>query len=435
MEASLLPRRRPPAFRRNFTLGVLNGILFNVAYSFVSSSLVLPGLVRQLGGGHVLVGTLPALEQGGWMLPQLLVGTRIGGLSRKIQVYRVTSVLRVVLYGVLVLVVALGGRLPPTITLACFFLLYGCYAVSSGLAGIPFQEVVAKTIPASRRGGFFGVRQFCGGALTLLLVSPVVRLVLEEGTRWSFPQNYALLYGLSFACIVPALLSFCLIREPASQDVKRSGPLLAQLRLLPALWRSHPDLRRYLAFRTLSFLGLSAEPFYIVYVTEVMGAPAAFVGNYIFVLTVVQIVSYLLWSRLSDRRGNRLLLRLGSGLAASAPLLALLLPHLGGSLGLSGEIGAYLFALVFATSGLGRACLGIGTSNYVLELLPEGERPAGLGLINTISGMLTMLTILAGSLADLLGFGPLFLAALALSAGSFLLSWPLVEPRPAQAIP
>ncbi len=421
----------PPAFRRNFILGVLNGIFFNISSSLVSSTLVLPGLVQALGGGDVLVGLLPALEQGGWLLPQLLVGARIQDRPRKLPVYQATAVLRGAFFGAMVVVVGLSGPIPPALVLALLILFYGLYSISAGLAGIPFQEVVAKTIPPQRRGTFFGLREFGGGLLTLLLVSPLLKMVLQENGPYPFPQNYALLLGLALFGALLGLLFFSLLVEPPSSRVGHSGTLMEQLRRLPMLWRKHPHLRRFLAYRVMARLGLVAEPFYIVYAGKALGVPAGFIGDYMAAITAMRLASYLVWSRLSDRRGNRLLLRWGAGLLTLTPMMALLLPFLGEVLALSLSVRIYLFALVFALSGLGNAAQGIGIGSYVLELLPEPERPASLGLVNTIAGLLSLLTILGGGLAAALGYEVLFLVAATLAVGSFLISWFLVEPRQA----
>lgn len=424
------PEALPPAFRRNFVLGVVNGILFNASAAFISTTLVLPGLIVEcLGGGNVLVGALAAIDQGGWLLPQLLVGARTQGRPRHLPIYRAAALIRALCFGGLVAVVALAGRLSHTATLALFFTFYIAYSLGAGVAGVPFQEVVARTIPPERRGAYFGLRAFGGGLLTLLVVSPAVGLVLAAGSPWGFPTNYTILFIAACVLALAGLATFSLVVERPAQQLGRTGSLATQLRAVPELWRTQPPLRRFLFYKVLSRLGAIAEPFYIVYAARVLGTPAALVGEYMAAITVVQLLSYLVWSRLSDRRGNRLLLRWGSGLAALAPPLALALPCLGNILGLSPAAGAYLFGLVFITSGLGNAGLGIGLGNYILELLPEGARPAGLGLVNTVTGMIGLLTILGGTLADLLGYAALFLAAAVLALGSFLMSLPLVEPR------
>ncbi len=418
-----------PSFRRNFSLGVINGVLFNIAAAFASVRLVFPGLILLLGGSNVLVGLLCAFDNGGWLLPQLLVGAQIQSLPRKMVIYQATAIARAILFALLVLIVALSGHLPSAMTLAAVIVLYCLYALAGGWAGIPFQEVVAKTIPPDRRGTYFGLRLFGGGLVTLVVVSPLVSAILAEGSGWSFPYNYALLFGLAFIFVMGGLVSFGLVVEPPSREVGSAGTLAQQLRRLPALWRDNPHMGRFTLYRSLASLVLIAEPFYIVYVTEVMGAPPSMIGQYMGVITLVSLISYLVWSRLSDRRGNRLLLRVGTGLVAVAPPLALLLPALGRLLGLSLTANAYLFALVFIFSGLGNAGLNIGLNNYILELFAERDRPAALGLVNTIAGAATILTILGGEVADLAGYQPLFLVATVLGVAGFLLSLPLMEPR------
>src|SRR3712207_3290429 len=59
------PAPQPIAtIRRNYRLGVINGVLFTLGDSLCSAGLVLALLVRQLGGSLVLVGLLPALQSG-----------------------------------------------------------------------------------------------------------------------------------------------------------------------------------------------------------------------------------------------------------------------------------------------------------------------------------------------------------------------------------
>jgi MFS family permease len=253
--------------------------------------------------------------------------------------------------------------------------------------------------------------------------------VLGEGSPWSFPRNYALLFGAALVFVFGGVTCFSLVVEPPSQEVGQSGTLRRQLRLIPGMWRSQPSLRRFLAFRVLSRLGWMAEPFYIVYATEVLGASRASIGGYMAAVTVVLLLSYAVWSWVSDRKGNRVLLRVGSALGLAAPLVAVSLPPLADALGFSPTGTAYLFAAVFVLNGLGRASGDIGALNYVLELLAERDRPAGLGLINTISGVASLLVILGGGVADLVGYSTLFLLAGLMALGGLLVTRILPEPR------
>src|SRR5688572_1974124 len=68
--------------RRNFRLGVLNGVMFTLVEALIAPSLVLALFVSRLGAPNVLIGLLPAVLAGGWFLPQLLVASRVSGMPR-----------------------------------------------------------------------------------------------------------------------------------------------------------------------------------------------------------------------------------------------------------------------------------------------------------------------------------------------------------------
>jgi MFS family permease len=68
-------------------------------------------------------------------------------------------------------------------------------------------------------------------------------------------------------------------------------------------------------------------------------------------------------------------------------------------------------------------------SNFLAELVSDAERPIYLGLTNTLSGIVTLLSVLGGLLVDWLGYAGLFAAALALCAVGLVLAAGLPEPR------
>jgi len=88
------PALAPQTMRRDYRLGVANGVLFTLGDSLTSANLVLALLVRQLGGSLALVGLLPALQAGDFLLPQLLVGGRLQAMPYKLRLYRRAAVVR-----------------------------------------------------------------------------------------------------------------------------------------------------------------------------------------------------------------------------------------------------------------------------------------------------------------------------------------------------
>ena len=79
---------------RNFWLGVYNGVLVNGAEAFFHSSLVLAPFLAQLGAPAAVIGLVPALRVGGWLLPQLFVASRLAHQPFKLPWYRRVSLLR-----------------------------------------------------------------------------------------------------------------------------------------------------------------------------------------------------------------------------------------------------------------------------------------------------------------------------------------------------
>ena len=90
-------------------------------------------------------------------------------------------------------------------------------------------------------------------------------------------------------------------------------------------------------------------------------------------------LSNLLWGRVSERQGNRRLLLIAGALLALTPAAALLAPTLEGRLwpgagGLTAAMG-----LVFLVSGIANDASNIAGMTYMLEIVPEAERPTTSG--------------------------------------------------------
>jgi len=170
-----------------------------------------------------------------------------------------------------------------------------------------------------------------------------------------------------------------------------------------------------------------ATPFYVLYARERLGIPEGMVGVYLSAMTVASVGSNLVWSRISDRRSNKILLQIASILGSSIPLSALLIPHLSGLFSL-GELG-YLFGVVFVLLGSYASGALIGNINLLLEISPAAERPIYVGVTNTLLGMALLASALGGVIVEVAGFGVLFSLTLAFYALAIGLSLTLRDPR------
>ncbi len=424
--ASTLSATARRHLRRNFSLGLVNGALFNLSASLLDPSLVLTWLASQLTSSNFLIGLVVPINQGGWFLPQLLISGYLQGHKRKLPVYVAMSAPRAICWASMTLALFLFND--QTILLTLFYILLTVYSLADGTAGLPFMDIVAKAIPPTRRGAFFGWRRFVGGILALG-GSLVVKYVLDEQRGLAFPHNFGILFLPASLTMSAAMVSFGLVVEPVEPVLNQSVALLGQVKRVLHLPRRDANYGRFLAVRLLATAAGMATPFYIVYAKRVLGVSAGMVGVYLTWATLAGITSTLVWGRLSDRHGNRGLILLTSLVGLAAPLAALSIPRLVGWQPSVAAQASYAFTVVFVLSSIFQMGLTIGYHNYLLDIAPAEDRPLYIGLANTLTGLTLLASAVGGLIVDLAGLLVLFWVAAAFYAGALLLAGRLREPR------
>jgi hypothetical protein len=420
--------------RRSFKLGVFNGALYQFAEALIDPPLVLAWFVNRLTTSNLLIGLVAPLGEACWFLPQIFVSTRVQRMQHKMPSYTLSAVVRIFSWLCLVLAVWLVDD--PRILLLGFFILYTFARLLSGLAGLAFFDIVAKTIPARRRGSFFAWRQLLGGLLALG-GGWIVKTVLNHPAL-PFPHGHAVLFFLYWTAMTPAIMAFALIHEPPGTAVTEPVTVGEQFRRSGQLLREDHVYRRYMAAQLVLSLANIALPFYGIYAKNVLGAPDGMVGIYVATRAGAQLLSNLGWGRLSDGWGNQLVMRLrglGSGATALLALvlvgLIALVPSTSRALG-TGVWLPYLALPLFMLDGAMRPAQVLMGSNFLLELVPEGERSLYLGLSNTLTGVVVLASGLGGLVVDALGFAGLFAVSLGLCLAGYVLASGLPEPRQSQ---
>jgi hypothetical protein len=412
----------PAHLRRNFNLGVVSGVAYNLYIAVLSTELVMTWFLSELTASNLVISLLVPIELGSWYFLQLVLSGYVQHHSRTMPLYRGMALVR--LGALAVLAVATFALEDRGLLLILFMLAFTANSVAAGVAALPFLNVVAKTIPPTRRGMYFGWRRFVGGLLGLL-GGVIVKVVLSEQLGLSFPDNYGLLFTLGLLITAVLVGSFSFVVEPDEMvDARRVG-LGEQLRRGLEIARRDNSYRRYLGLRVAMVATGYALPFYAVYARRELGAPEDMVGVYLIGLTLTGVLSNLGLGRLGDRRGNRLLARLAALAAALPPAVALLILRLPKG----GPDQSWVFALVFLLQGLYATASAIGISNYVLELAPSIERVLYVGFAHGLVGLALFASPIGGLIVDWLGFEPLFLFALLCGLAAIYLSIGLEEPR------
>jgi len=311
----------------------------------------------------------------------------------------------------------------PVLLLTGFFALYTINNLAAGFAGTPFMDIVAKTIPVARRGAFFGGRDLWG-ALTAIAAGYFVSLLLNPNIAPPFPTNFGLIFLLAGIAVFIGLGMFSLVIEPAETSSIKSITFFDQVRAARHLVRDNHVYRRYLWTRAGLAVSDIASPFYAIYATRALDIPPETIGVYIGISTLAGLIANPLWSRTSDRRGNRIVLLGAASCLLGLPLLALLFGFLPSSPAL-----ALPFGVLFLLNGIARPAANIAYPSYLLEIAPAPERALYISFTNTMLGIATCVPVIGGTLLDLFGFRALFSIALIVSLIAWWLARGMSEPR------
>ena len=415
------PIALPPHYRRNFTAFLVDYVCFGIAFTFANVSSVLPAFVGQLTDSAPVIGLSSTIFNGGWLLPQLATARLIEDRPRK-KPFMLAGMSGRALFWVIALALWAGLGRHPTATLALFFTCLGLFAAGDGISSVAWFDIVASAIPPKQRGRLFGLGQVIS-SLAGIGVGAAVGLIVAHRP---FPDDYALIFALAGAAFLPSYVAMALVREPVPDDATLRTNRQAQASWLQPL-ATDPNFRRLMGCRMLvGTMGLSTS-FYVGHAADVLRLPQSVIGDFVIAQTLAGVGASVVLSLVSERWGACHVTRIGSAAAAAGPLFALA-AHLAGDGWL-----ARAYPFVYVALGVVNSAWMLGFFNYLLEIAPDGMRPAYVGLGNTILGVLTLVPMAGGWLLEATSYTVLFGVTAALVATGFLLTLGL-EPRPHAAL-
>ncbi len=419
----------PKGLRRNFALGVLAGMIGETARDFIQPQLILAGFFVALVGGAdrfwylFLVAMLTVVEKGAALGPQLLVGSRFEHLPRKRPVFIALSVARVAATVAMVASLWLLTKEASPATYALFYVvLFLSYAIGGSLH-ITFLDMVGRMIPSRRIGLYLGMRNFLGGAVSVVAGTLVIQPILSFIGQ---PGGYVLLAVIGSVLIAVDLALFAMCREGTGPSAKRRTTLGESLRRGLRWLRLDRSYRAYLWTRIAFRINILTWAFFIPYGEERLAHAGGAVGvallGGILVATfkLSRVAMSAVWASVADRHGYRACL-VGSGVCFFlSPVAALVAPALptGFEAGipwtkavLDLPLLVYLVSLAFFGAALQGSM--IGGNRFLVTCAPPHRRPSYIGFLNTVTSPLTLLPLAAVAVAYYWGMGVLFAALLA----------------------
>ncbi len=389
-------------------------MVFQAGSAAVDSATIMSALIWQLSGSSVLVGSVSAILRFGWLMPQLIVGFLAQRAGSSMRYYAIGAFGRAAAMAALAGLLWLGAGWPRPWLSAAVLALWGAYAFVSGIVGVPYNDIVARAVPADLRARLLAARFFGGGLLALGVAGLADRIV----TGLAFPLSYSVVIALAAGLMFLSAGIFTAMGEPApASGPPGPGPsfrayLGEGLRVLRA------D-RRFRGFVLAQWCGgavAMAMPFYVVAAARA-GMGLERVALLLGAQTLGALLSNPLWGWWGDRLGKASLLGAIAAGRILPPLMALAL--LGSARFFAGkpDLPFALFAGLFFVAGALANGLTIAVIGYLMEISPEDRRPAWSGYFNAITAPAFLMPFLGGLVVAAGGLWPVFaLSALAAAA-------------------
>ena len=434
---SLIPER---AYRWNFTLMGLDFSLFSFGLSFTSAAAVLPLFIHHLTASNLALGAIPAAQAAGGQIVPLFTAGYTERLRYKKPFILGWTVLERVPYLALAVSTPLLALSHPG---ALLWTLLAVLFLGNFAGGVTFSawlDLIARMLPADWRGRLFGLSSALAGLLGIAGGALAATLLARE----SWPIAFALCFACTFGCMIVSFACLALVREPDSEpdrrpeelarsgrsariegeeSVPRPGQQPALLGGLRVLLRQDPNFVRYIWANGLLVASGIAAAFYDIAAKRWFALSDAQAGLYAVVLLVATTLGNVLWGYLGDRYGHKRVVEAGALCTGLAALLAAVSRDPGW--------GPVAFGAVFAASGLGASALQLATLTFVTDFAPAARRPTYIGLASAARAPFAIAPpLLAGLLADRLGYGVVFMvAALLATAGGLLILRGVRDPR------
>ena len=408
--------------RKNFWLHVSEGVFASFGMQLVGGALVMPALIKKLGGSPTLIGAMMSLMA-------------VGAL---IQFFSVRAFERIPRKKRLVLQIGLGMRLP-YVAMAASVLLWGVswpvavlvvivasrlvMSISGSLNVPPWMDMVGDTIREDWRGRYFGYRLAITCAVTLVAGGALFFMLDEENLP--YPGNYSLVILVAFVFTMISWGIYCFVNDTpddaARRKASRHEPFIEYLLSVPRFIRDDRAFRRFLIYGAVARVAGSAGLYRGNAALEIYGVPDRTVGTFMAIGAPAGIVGALVFARLGDRIGHKKNLVVASTIMVACNWLA----------ASAGSLGAY--QITFVLQGLSMGAFSVSWMSYLLGIAPEKVRMRYVsvqGLVMVPFGVLA--PILAGQVVERYGYQTLFSVATALQFVGVLMA--LMLPARGQAI-
>ena len=394
----------------NFFAHAVEGGIYMAGLTFIARMIVLPPLVKQLGGPEWMVTMAPVLAMVGVGLPSIFVVHHLEMLYWKKPVLMVTGFLQrmpMLLAGLCL--IFLADKCPLlTLLVVAFTPFTGGFFM--GLTQPAWLELVAKTLPPNRRPAMFSLRLIIASSVGLA-AGGIITWVLGKNPS---PADFGILHLITFGFLMVSYAIFALIRETnlPPRPKEHSQKFTESIREIPSILKSDPNLRNFILCRSFMRGLFIALPLLSIHALYALDKPKDFLGILVFWNVAGKIAGNLFNAAASGRYGSKPVFVITCGLFIAVFPVAAFTANL------------YLFYGVFFLAGFCFDAIMVSGTTLCMAIPPRERRLKYLSVINLLSLPAMLLAPIIGAGAkELTGSftTPALLASLCLAFSLFFM--------------
>jgi len=379
--------------KRNFYTFIWHAIFYAFATSFMDIDTVIPSMIIKAGGNELLLGLLTAIMIGIPRFFQFFFASFLSNKKRKKNFLIGGIYMRVLALFALSVLLYNASYLVDYVIIILIFVIITVFSLSGSFAGVPYVDIMGKSMKKESRRKFFSVKQIING-LGVLISAFIVREILKQV---AYPYNYSLLFVIASGLLLIASIGFLRIDEKITELAPKKT-FLQFVRLIPSELKNNSNLKFYLLIINMLGVGFSTMPFFIALAKSKFGLPYQMIGNFLIFRVVGMLFTGILIYLFDKKINYKLLLKIAVVIGSLLPIVSLFL---------SDYSGIYMYLFIF--SGIFFSIYKVSIDGIFLEITNDTNRAEYVG----ISGVGNILTIvfplIAGFLLSIFDYTGVFI--------------------------
>jgi len=261
---------------------------------------------------------------------------------------------------------------------------YSIYAIFGAVGGPAWFSMMGDIVPEKIRGKYFSRRSRIINLVILLSTLTGAFILDFYKTRGFVLIGFSIIFLI--ACIARLTSSYLLSKHYEPKLKLERGYYFSFLQFIKKA--PHNNFGRFAIYIGLMYFAtFIAVPFFAVYMLKDLGFSYTMYMLVTISATVFSLVFMPFLGKLSDKYGNRELLKIGGILIPILPLMWVF-----------SSSPIYLILVPQLTSGLAWASFNLATSNFIYDSVTPQRRPICLTYYNILIGIGTFLGAIVGGL-------------------------------------